>query len=223
MTIQESRVASTRIYLASKRPSRIIPTVLATRAEKASEVEESLMSLVRKLQENSKSRALHRYRQEQPENFTTASDAVAILEQSVQGFGANASRLKSRLPGTWTLVLTDARAVEANAGSITGLGSLPGARCVKVEVELSPNGKARTVETMKVFGGLLDGQNALIGNWRIVGKAGRTLEVTYASALLMGKATVRADSKAVLQTTYCSDRIRVGRSKGGEFYLFLRN
>lgn len=94
---------------------------------------------------------------------------------------------------------------------------------MKVEVELSPNGKARTVETMKVFGGLLDGQNALIGNWRIVGKAGRTLEVTYASALLMGKATVRADSKAVLQTTYCSDRIRVGRSKGGEFYLFLRN
>lgn len=138
------------------------------------------------------------------------------------GFGVSAGRLKTLLPGKWTLVLTDSVAVEKNAGSITGLGSLPGARCKRVDVVLDSDGKARTVEAIKVFGGLMDGENALIGKWRLSGKSGRTLEVTYASALLMGKATVRADSKAVLETTYCSNRLRIGRSKGGEFYLFLR-
>lgn len=118
--------------------------------------------------------------------------------------------------------MTDSDAVEKNGGSITGLGNLPGARCTWVEVVLEADGKARTVEGIEVFGGVMQGKNELVGRWQVGGKGGRVLEVTYASAILMGKTKVRADSKAVLETTYCGDRLRVGRSGHGDVYVFVR-
>lgn len=209
---------------AVSRRSRLFPSALAKLASDnlRAALEESLLASVRELKEVTKGKGIHLYRKSQSEKFTSAAEAVSKLEQSVPGFGASAGRLKSLMPGTWTLIMTDAAAVEKNAGSITGLGSLPGARCKSVNVELGLDGKARTVEAIKVFGGLMDGENTLIGKWRLTGKSSRTLEVTYASALLMGKTSIRADSKAVLETTYCSSKLRVGRSKSGEFYLFVR-
>lgn len=157
--------------------------------------------------------------------FAEAERAAEELEKTSKGFGASASagaRLRQRLVGRWLLLYTDSQAVVKNGGSITGLGSLPGARCKRVEVHLEGNGKARTIESVTAFG-LVDGENALIGKWTLGGKAGCTLEVTYAEALLLGKATLRANSKAVLETTYVGDSIRVGRASGsGDFFVFQR-
>ena len=167
---------------------------------------------------------LHRYRQEAPSQFEQVITCIEDLEKSVSGFGASVGyKFKSFIPGTWELVVTNSKAVEKNAGSITGLGSLPGAKCIQVKVQLEKDGKARTVEKVKVFGGLVTGNNALEGKWRLTGKQASTLEVTYAQAVLMDKAKLRADSKAVLNTTYCSAQIRIGRSpSSNDFYVFIR-
>lgn len=197
--------------------------LVVARTQAATELEDELMECLRTLQESAGDAGVHRYRTLEPDRFVAAAAAVRALEQSTGGFGGGGGKLRALLPGTWELVLTDSAAVEKNEGSITGLGSLPGAKCKRVKVELRQDGKARTVEGIEVFAGLMKGENALVGKWRVAGKGGRTLEVTYANALLMGKVTVRADSKAVLETTYCSERLRIGRSKGAEFYLFVRN
>lgn len=152
--------------------------------------------------------------------FRRAVDAAEALEGSRSGF-SSATKLFATLPGRWTLLYTDSAAIVKNAGSITGLGSLPGAKCTRVQVVLEPNGRARTEESVSVFG-FLNGENTLVGKWKLAGKRGNTLEVTYASAILMGRTTLRADSKAVLDTTYCGDRIRVNRNKSGDIFVFQR-
>ncbi|CAN8067218.1 unnamed protein product [Agarophyton chilense] len=156
-----------------------------------------------------------------PDLFHDAEQLVSELEKTVGGFSVNNYKLKSLLPGKWRLILTNSKAVEKNAGSITGLGSLPGARCISVAVILNKDGSARTVEEIKVFGGLMNGENSLEGKWRITGKG--MLEVTYARAVLLGRTKLRADSKAVLRTSYCSRKIRLGRSASDEFYVFVRD
>lgn len=186
----------------------------------AVQLEESALSCINTLQEQVGADRIHKYRTARPDLFLNAKTVVSNLERSSGGFGS--SRLRKQLLGKWRLVLTDSTAVEKNEGSITGLGSLPGARCKWVEVVLKSDGGAQTVEGIEVFGGLLKGENTLVGKWEVGGKGGRTLEVTYASAILMGRTTVRADSKAVLETTYCSERMRVGRSGKGDFYVFVR-
>lgn len=152
--------------------------------------------------------------------FQRAVGAAVALEGSRAGFSSS-SRLQSLIPGKWTLLFTDSNAVIKNAGSITGLGSLPGAKCTRVDVILERGGRARTVESVTVFG-LLNGENTLIGKWKLAGKGENTLEVTYASAILMGRTTLRADSKAVLNTTYCGNRVRIGRSASGDLFVFER-
>lgn len=210
-------------YPTPRRRARLPPNkVLIARTQTETDLEENVLESLRSLQQSVGDVGLHRYKRLQPEKFAVTETAVRTLEQSTGGFGGGGSKLRTLLPGNWELVLTDSVAVEKNAGSITGLGSLPGAKCKKVTVELDRDGAARTVEGIEVFAGLMKGENALIGKWKVTGKGGRMLEVTYARALLMGKAKVRADSKAVLETTYCSERMRVGRSKGGDFYFFLR-
>lgn len=186
----------------------------------AAELEKTVLSSVATLQEKLGTDQIHKYRTVLPDLFSEAKATVSSLEQSPGGFGS--ARLRHQLVGTWRLVLTDSTAVEKNAGSITGLGSLPSTRCKWVEVVLKSDGGARTVEGIEVLGGLIKGENTLVGKWKVGGKGGRMLEVTYASAILMGKTTVRADSKAVLETTYCSERLRVGRSGGGDVYVFVR-
>ena len=115
--------------------------------------------------------------------------------------------------------MTDSEAVVKNAGSITGLGNLPFAQCLCVNVVLEKDGRAKTVEKVKVMGGVSEGENVLTGKWTVDRDV---LNVTYANAVLMGRMTLRADSKAVLKTTYCSDSIRVGRSQSGDVYAFIK-
>lgn len=188
------------------------------------DVEDALLESINTLckAQNTDEPLLHLFRKKSPADYEKAVLQVSELEKSVGGFsGIAGGKLKRFLPGNWELVLTNSQAVEKNAGSITGLGSLPGAKCLQVRVILQKDGKAKTVEKIKVFGGLMQGENSLEGKWRLSGK-GDVLEVTYAQAVLMGKNKIRADSKAVLTTTYCSQRMRVGRSSSGEFYLFVR-
>ncbi len=90
-----------------------------------------------------------------------------------------------------------------------------------MQVCLERNGRARTEESVSVLG-IMNGENSLLGKWRLTGKGGTTLEVTYAEAELMGRTKLRADSKAVLDTTYCGDRIRIGRSASGDIFVFER-
>lgn len=156
------------------------------------------------------------------ELFARAEECASKLEKTRSGFGASSPRLITSMPGTWTLVLTNSKAVIKNAGSITGLGALPGAKCTKVQVVLEPNGKARTEETVAVLNGLISGENTLLGKWKLTGKSGRTLEVTYADAVLMGRTKLRADSKAVLETTYCGEKLRLGRNSKGDVFVFER-
>lgn len=183
-------------------------------------LEKSALSSIATLQEKLGADQVHKYRTVLPDLFSEAKAAVCNLERSSSGFGS--TRIGKQLVGTWRLVLTDSIAVEKNAGSITGLGSLPGARCKWVDVVLKSDGGAQTVEGIEVLRGLIKGENTLVGKWKLGGKGGRMLEVTYANAILMGKTTVRADSKAVLETTYCSERMRVGRSGRGDVYVFVR-
>lgn len=145
--------------------------------------------------------------------------SVGELERTA-GFGASRETQKL-LPGVWRLMVTDADAVARNAGSITGLSKLPGTKCVTVDVMLDANGNARTVESVRVLG-LTTAENTLVGKWRVVGPGGDLLEVTYAEVRLYGKMALRADSKAVIKTTYCSHAVRIGRSRSGDFYVFVR-
>lgn len=223
LILQRQPPYATPLAKAPQRRARsLLQRTITSKVQTATELEEIFLDSLRELEQSAGDVSLHRYRKLQPDKFEKAAAAVRALEQSNGGFGASKGKLQTLLPGNWKLLLTDSVAVEKNAGSITGLGSLPGAKCKSVVVELNRDGKARTVEGIEVFLGLMKGENALIGKWRLAGKTGRTLEVTYASALLMGKTTVRADSKAVLETTYCSERLRVGKSEGGDFYVFVR-
>jgi len=154
--------------------------------------------------------------------FAAAREAAESLEATeVRGFGVSGKVLQKRICGKWVLLYTDSEAVVKNGGSITGLGSLPGADCSRVEVILEASGKAKTIETVSVFG-LINGDNTLTGRWKLSGKNGITLEVTYAEAILLGRTKLRADSKAVLNTTYCGESIRVGRSPSGDIFVFER-
>lgn len=175
------------------------------------------------LQTTGELQALCEYRVEkfpkQEDLFASALDLASQLESSRAGFGGQ--RLEKLLPGRWRLLLTNSPPVIKNAGSITGLGALPGAKCSKVEVVLERGGRASTEEAVSVLG-LMNGVNALTGKWRLGGKGNSVLEVTYAEASLMGKSKFRADSKAVLETTYCGDQIRIGRSKTGDVFVFQR-
>lgn len=212
-------VSKNKLQVSAIPARRVLRSLPSAKAKDSSDLEDRLLSSISTLREGLPDASLHKYRAKRPEEFADAVAAATELERSGQGFGATVKRLSNLLQGTWRLILTDSKAVEKNAGSITGLGNLPGARCTNVEVRLERDGKASTVERVKVFGGLLDGENALEGKWRVDGS---TLEVTYAKAILMGKATVRADSKAVLRTTFCSRRTRIGRSASGELYVFQK-
>lgn len=200
--------------------------IITARVRDSTTLETALLSSIDELKAAVRSNPpeLHRYRQEAPSQFEQVITCIEDLERSVSGFGASVGyKFKSLIPGTWELVITDSKAVEKNAGSITGLGSLPGAKCMQVKVELAKDGKAKTIEKVKVFGGLITGNNALEGKWKLTGKQASTLEVTYAQAVLMDKAKLRADSKAVLNTTYCSAQIRIGRSPSSDdVYVFVR-
>ncbi len=154
------------------------------------------------------------------EMFATARAAAEQLENTSRGFSGR-SALRKPMIGKWNLLFTDSTAVIKNKGSITGLGSLPGAQCSRVQVILEAGGRAQTVESVTVFG-LLNSENSLIGKWKLTGKTGQRLEVTYAEAILMGKSKIRADSKAVLDTTYCGETVRIGRSPSGDLYVFER-
>lgn len=199
------------------------PATILARANSSVEMEKQLLDSISALEDSQKKGEvqIHLLRRRNPHLFEVAAHQVSNLERTVGGFGSNNNKLTGLLQGKWKLVLTDSLAVEKNAGSITGLGSLPGAQCLGVSVVLSKDGSARTVETIKVFGGLINGDNTLQGTWRVTGKG--MLEVTYASAVLLGKKKIRADSKAVLRTTYCSQKMRLGRSGSGEFYVFVKD
>lgn len=148
------------------------------------------------------------------------SSAVVALE-GLTGFGTRGTGRTRLLSGLWRLAATDSPAVAKNAGSISGLAALPGVRCSSVAVALRRDGAARTVEEVKVLGFV--GRNILEGTWTVAGKGEDRLEVTYASATLVGGFKLRADSKAVLTTTYCSKDIRIGRSGKGDFYVFVKD
>lgn len=199
------------------------PATVIARANGSVEMENQLLYSISTLEDSQKKGKVqvHLLRRRNPDLFQQTAQQVLNLERTVGGFGSNNNKLTALLQGKWKLVLTDSLAVEKNAGSITGLGSLPGAQCLGVSVILNKDGSARTVEKIKVFGGLINGENTLQGTWRVTGKG--ILEVTYASAVLLGKSKIRADSKAVLRTTYCSQKLRLGRSGSGEFYVFAKD
>lgn len=144
---------------------------------------------------------------------------VGTLEQTA-GFGPSRN-LRRVLSGTWRLVATDSTAVARNAGSLTGVSKLPGTRCTQVQVILQPEGAAQTVESITT-GVFLRTVNSLIGKWSLTGNPPIFLEVTYAQVRLFNRINLRADSKAVLRTTYCSQTVRIGRSRSGDFYVFIR-
>lgn len=149
--------------------------------------------------------------------FTTTLASLTALEgtSSGRGTGFRRASLASALVGTWVLVLTDAAAVIRNRGGLTGL-PVPG-HCAEVRVVLGPRGKAVTQECLRV--GFVTLRNRLEGTWAVGGKKGTMLEVTYEDAVLAG-VRLKAESKAVLETTFVGEKVRVGRSGGGEFYVF---
>lgn len=149
------------------------------------------------------------------------SECVLAVEQKA-GFGGPPRNMRRILPGAWRLVATDSAAVARNAGSLTGLSKLPGTRCTRVDVVLQQDGTARTVESVTALA-VWRTSNSLIGKWSLSGNPPNVLEVTYAHAQLLGNLKLRADSKAVLRTTYCSQSLRIGRSRSGDFYVFLRD
>lgn len=151
--------------------------------------------------------------------YQDISARVAALEQTA-GFGPSRD-IRRFMPGTWRLAATDSDAVARNAGSLTGVSKLPGTRCTRVEVVLQPEGTAQTVESITT-GVFLRTVNSLVGKWSLTGNPPIILEVTYAQARLFNRINLRADSKAVLRTTYCSQTVRIGRSRSGDFYVFIR-
>lgn len=210
-------ISSRRLYqVQQSRPrARITPV---SRVKDPVALEEKLLSCIEALREKG-GYAVHQYRTKYPDEYEEAITAMEALEKTSTGFGASTRKLKTLLVGSWRLVLTNSAAVEKNSGSITGLGNLPLAKCLCVNVILAKDGSARTVEKVKVFGGIMDGENTLEGKWKVEKD---TLDVTYAQANLMNIMKLRADSKAVLRNSYCSANVRVGRSKGGDFYTFVK-
>ncbi|KAI0565320.1 hypothetical protein FGB62_19g258 [Gracilaria domingensis] len=210
-----------RVHVAKRKPARSLITI--SRVGDAVGIENNLLETISTLRGSSEREEplLNLLRTRKPDIFHDAEQLVSDLEKTSGGFRVNNNKLKGLLPGKWRLVLTNSKAVEKNAGSITGLGSLPGAKCTRVDVILNKDGTARTVEGIEVFGGLIKGENSLEGKWRITGNG--VLEVTYARAVLLGKTKIRADSKAVLRTSYCSANVRLARSASGEFYVFVQD
>lgn len=151
--------------------------------------------------------------------YSALRELLSDLENTT-GFSIS-KQLRRNIPGNWRLIITDANAVIRNAGSITGLSNLPLCSCETVDVCLERNGQARTIESLKLFGAT-SSSNSLVGKWQVVGPRDDILEVTYADANLFGKFSLRANSKAVLRTTYCSQGLRVGRSRSGNFYIFAK-
>lgn len=180
-----------------------------------------MFDVVRGLQASCSGR-LDMYSAQDPGLTAKLLEEIQHLEKAVSarpgaGFGANS--IRSSVAGRWRLVFTDSRVVIKNKGGITGL-PVPGAHCTQVQVSLEPSGRAQTAEFLKL--GFLTPVNYLLGSWSLSGKSGRILEVTYAEAVVCGGPKLRADSKAVLETTFVGSHIRVGRSKSGDVYLFQR-
>lgn len=88
-------------------------------------------------------------------------------------------------------------------------------------MHLGKDGQAQTTENVSLLFNLIRSRIALSGKWSIEKRD--ALHVTYASALMFDKWRLRADSKAVLKTTYCSKRVRIGRSANNDFYVFVRD
>jgi hypothetical protein len=186
-----------------------------------SAAEARVVDLVSKLSAACQGR-LDRYEALEPALFADALDAVTPLEASAkrgQKGGFQAVSLQQAMNGRWSLILTNCAVVQKNKGGLTGL-PLPGAHCTSVEVNLLANGRATTVEHLRC--GFLRTSNSLVGKWAMTGKGDRFLEVTYAELIILGGPNLRADSRAVLETTYISDCLRIGRSKTGDIYIFRR-
>lgn len=146
---------------------------------------------------------------------------ISKLERAAAGFDTG-NRLRSRLPGTWRLAATDASAVAANGGSVTGFASFPGASCSAVDVVLRSDGAAATVEALKIFS-FFKTQCTLNGSWSVaVDGSDAVLQVTYEDANLFGFLNLKAKSKSALLTTFCGNNIRIGRSRSNHFYVFTR-
>lgn len=190
------------------------------RAEDASNTEDEVLDVCKDLEQQCKSQ-LHLFQRDAPELFEDAQRLASELETSSRSGFDVSKRFKDGMVGNWRLALTDSKAIVKNAGSIIGLPS-PGSRCVSIDIILDRNGKATTRETFETLFGGLKWTNALHGTWELTGKRSRTLEVTYAEAALFGNMRLRADSKAVLETTYCGRKVRIGRSASGDVYIFAR-
>lgn len=146
---------------------------------------------------------------------------VAKLERIAAGFDT-ANRIRTRLTGIWRLSATDAPAVAANRGSITGFARFPGTSCFAVDVVLRPDGAAATVEALKVFPNRKT-QCTLDGSWSVlVDGSDVVLQVTYEEARLFGFVSLKAKSKATVLTTFCGSSIRIGRTRSGHFYVYTR-
>lgn len=152
---------------------------------------------------------------------STLAPLISKLERAAAGFDA-ANRLRTRLPGTWRLAATDAPAVAANGGSVTGFASFPGTSCSAVDVILQPDGTAATVEALKLFA-FFKTQCSLNGSWSVaVDGSDVVLQVTYEAANMFGLFNLKAKSKSALLTTFCGNSIRIGRSRSNDFYVFTR-
>lgn len=200
----------------------VVAAAADAKAAGVKKLEGALLDAVARLKEASSSGGIETYVKRQ-EEFAEALQCVEALEKTRSGFGTSAGsggKLKALIVGRWNLVLTNSQAILKNSGSIMGL---PGATCKGITVVLEESGKAETIEDISTMFNLVSGENKLMGKWRLAGKSGRSLEVTYANALLMGISKIRADSKAVLECSYCSDALRVGRSSANEVFVFTKD
>lgn len=193
-------------------------------AEKETDVdaaEDRVLAVVSKLSDACEGR-LDQYEVREPALFADALEAVDDLELTAKfgrKGGFQVSSFQKAVTGAWTLLLTSSAVVVRNKGGLTGL-PIPGAYCTKVEVTLQANGRAETKEILSW--GFLRTSNSLLGKWTMTGKGDRILEVTYAEAIILGVSKMRADSKALLETTFVGKNVRLGRSKTGDVYLFKR-
>jgi hypothetical protein len=216
--------------VARRRPAtrRVGHSVVARRASSAARAisapgadERAVLSLCEQLSAACGGR-VDRYQACEPALFAEVLREVAALEAAASfgtGAGFKAASLERAMVGRWLLLLTDSAVVVKNGGGLIGL-PIPGAHCTGVEVLLDARGAAATVESLRL--GFINASSSLLGKWSLVGKAGRLLEVTYAEAVVLGGPKLRADTKAVLDTTFLGDRLRVGRSQRGDVYLFRR-
>lgn len=88
-------------------------------------------------------------------------------------------------------------------------------------MRLGKDGQAQTTENVSLMFNLIRSRIVLLGKWSIEKRD--ALHVTYANAVMFDRWRLRADSKAVLKTTYCSKRVRIGRSANDDFYVFVRD